>query len=161
VQYRTRRKTVAPGRSGAATQRPYQRDVRPTWLPDYASTTAMVGEIFPRASDPPIHGLHHASGQPRVRNKVTNTSLEEAAHEPAAVDPVCGMADGGGVGPVIRSGPSGYQASHGPLCQVLRKVVVDAARAGRGAAGGVGSVECRAVVTLHSLLMDHADGPCG
>jgi hypothetical protein len=47
-------------------------------------------------------------------------------------------------------------ASHNPLCQMLRKVVVDGARAGRGAAGGIESVECRAVVTLYSLLMEHA-----
>ena len=65
------------------------------------------------------------------------------------------MADGGGVGSVIRSGPSGYQASRDPLCQVLRAVVADKERAGRGAADGVGSVECRAMVALYSLLMDH------
>ncbi len=57
--------------------------------------------------------------------------------------------------PVIRSGPLGYQASRDPLCQMLRKVVADGERAGRGG-GGVGSVECRAVVTLYSLLLDHA-----
>jgi hypothetical protein len=60
------------------------------------------------------------------------------------------------VGSVIRSGSSGYQASRDPLCQVLRMVVADKERAGRGAADGVGSVECRAVVALYSLLMDHA-----
>ena len=57
---------------------------------------------------------------------------------------------------MIRSGPSGYQTSHDPLCQMLRKVVADSERAGRGAAGGIGSVACRAVVALYSLLMDHA-----
>jgi len=65
------------------------------------------------------------------------------------------MANSGGVRPVIRSGPSGYQTSHDPLCQLLRKVLDDA-RAGRAAAGGIGSVECRAVLTLYSLLRDHA-----
>jgi hypothetical protein len=39
---------------------------------------------------------------------------------------------------------------------MLRKVVADSERAGRGAAGGIGSVACRAVVALYSLLMDHA-----
>jgi hypothetical protein len=34
-------------------------------------------------------------------------------------------------------------------------VVADKERAGRGAADGVGSVECRAMVALYSLLMDH------
>ena len=58
--------------------------------------------------------------------------------------------------PVIRSDPSGSQASHDPLCQVLRKVVEDRERAGRGAAGRIGSVECRAVVALYSLLLEHA-----
>jgi hypothetical protein len=56
---------------------------------------------------------------------------------------------------MIRSRPSGYQASHDPLCQMLRTVLVDGTRAGRGAAGGIGSVECRAVLTLYSLLVDH------
>ncbi len=49
---------------------------------------------------------------------------------------------GGGVTPVIRSGPSVYQTSHG-------------VQAGRGAAGGIGSVECQAVATLYMLLIDH------
>ncbi len=62
---------------------------------------------------------------------------------------------GGGVRPVIRSGSSGYQARRDPLCQLLRTVVADKERAGRGAADGVSSVECRAVVTLYSLLLDH------
>lgn len=57
--------------------------------------------------------------------------------------------------PVIRSGPSVYQTSHDLLCQVLRKVLVDVVQAGRGAAGGIGSVECQAVATLYMLLMDH------
>jgi hypothetical protein len=60
------------------------------------------------------------------------------------------------VSPVIRSGPSRSQASRDPLCQMLRKVVADGERAGRGAAGGVGSIACRAVVALYSLLLDHA-----
>ncbi len=38
--------------------------------------------------------------------------------------------------PVIRTGPSGHQTSRDPLCQMLRKVLVDGAQAGRGAAGG-------------------------
>jgi hypothetical protein len=57
---------------------------------------------------------------------------------------------------VIRSGPSGHQTSNDPLCRMLHKVVADSERAGRGAADGIGSVACRAVVALYSLLMDHA-----
>ena len=57
--------------------------------------------------------------------------------------------------PVIRGGPSGYQASRDPLCQVLGEVLVDGVRAGRGAAGGVGSVAFRACVALYGLLVDH------
>jgi hypothetical protein len=60
------------------------------------------------------------------------------------------------VTPVIRDGPSWYQTSHDALCQMLRKVLVDGAQAGRGAAGGICSVEGRAVVTLYSLLRDHS-----
>ncbi len=57
--------------------------------------------------------------------------------------------------PVIRSGPSVCQTNHDLLCRLLRKVLVDGVQAGRGAAGGIGSVECRAVATLYMLLMDH------
>jgi len=60
------------------------------------------------------------------------------------------------VRPVIRGGSSGYQTSYDPLRQMLHQVLVDSVRAGRGAAGGIGSVECRAVLTLYSLLRDHA-----
>jgi hypothetical protein len=59
------------------------------------------------------------------------------------------------VRPVIRGGPSVYQTSRDALCQLLRKVLVDGAQAGRGATGGVGSVEWQAVITLYSLLRDH------
>jgi hypothetical protein len=44
-----------------------------------------------------------------------------------------------------------HRTSRDPLCQMLRKVLVDGAQAGRG----IGSVECRAVLTLYSLLPDH------
>jgi hypothetical protein len=64
------------------------------------------------------------------------------------------LAGGGGVTPVIRDGPSWYKTSQDALCQMLRQVL-DGAQVGRGAAGGIGSVECRAVVTLYSLLRDH------
>ncbi|MBV8542956.1 MAG: hypothetical protein JO268_20890 [Pseudonocardiales bacterium] len=66
-----------------------------------------------------------------------------------------GVAGGGGVRPVFRSGSSGYQTSRNPLCQVLCEVLVDGVRAGRGAAGGIGSVPFRACAALYGLLLDH------
>jgi hypothetical protein len=64
------------------------------------------------------------------------------------------MADGGGVGPVIGSGSTGYQTSHDSLCLMLRKGLVDGVRARRGSADGISSVESQAVLTLDSLLRD-------
>ncbi len=58
--------------------------------------------------------------------------------------------------PVIRGGPSVCQTSHNLMCQVLQKILVDGVQPGRGTAGGIGSVECRAVATLYMLLMDHS-----
>lgn len=54
----------------------------------------------------------------------------------------------------VRSGSSWDQISHDSFCQMLRKAV-ERTQAGQGAAGGVGSIECRAVITLYSLLMEH------
>lgn len=53
-----------------------------------------------------------------------------------------------------RSGSSWDQICHDSYCQMLRKAV-ERAQAGQGAAGGVCSIECRAVIALYSLLMDH------
>jgi hypothetical protein len=49
--------------------------------------------------------------------------------------------------PVIRGGPSAHQ---NPLCQMLRKVLVDGIKA-----GGIGSVPLRVCTALHGLLLDH------
>jgi hypothetical protein len=57
--------------------------------------------------------------------------------------------------PVHHGGPTAHQAHHDPLCQMLRKVLVDAAQAGQGAAGGIGSVPLRACATLYELLLEH------
>lgn len=48
-----------------------------------------------------------------------------------------------------------YQSSHDLMCQSLRKVLVDGVQAGRGAAGGIGSVRCRVSAALYALLMAH------
>lgn len=69
-------------------------------------------------------------------------------------DPVCGLA-GGGMTPMTRGGPAVRQTSHDPLCQMLRKVLVDGAQAGRGAAGGIGSIPLRACAALYELLLEH------
>ncbi len=49
----------------------------------HVSATAMVGEMFPPHRDPPTRDPHHASGQPTAstRNKATNASPEEVAHD--------------------------------------------------------------------------------
>lgn len=77
------------------------------------------------------------------------------APAPVAVNAAGDLADGGGVRPVVRGSSSGYQISHDLLRQMPRKVLVDGAQAGRGAAAGIESVEGRAVITLYSLLRDH------
>lgn len=56
---------------------------------------------------------------------------------------------------MTHGGPAASRASHDPLCQMLRKVVVNAARARRGAEGGIGSVPLRACIALYELLRDH------
>lgn len=48
-----------------------------------------------------------------------------------------------------------YQTSHDLMCQSLRKVVVEGVQAGRGAAGGIGSVRCRVSAALYALLTAH------
>lgn len=57
--------------------------------------------------------------------------------------------------PAIRNGLSVYQTSHKLLCRLLRKVLVDGVQAGRGAAGGIGSVQFRVSATLYALLAAH------
>ncbi|MGH3720610.1 MAG: hypothetical protein ACRDRI_17545 [Pseudonocardiaceae bacterium] len=56
---------------------------------------------------------------------------------------------------MTRSGPSGCQISYDSLCQALGGVLADGVRAGRGGAGGIGSVLFRACVALYGLLVDH------
>lgn len=51
--------------------------------------------------------------------------------------------------------PTDYRASHQLICELLRGILRDAVQAGPGAAGGISSVECQAVLTLYMLLMDH------
>ncbi|MGH3886402.1 MAG: hypothetical protein ACRDSZ_07500 [Pseudonocardiaceae bacterium] len=57
--------------------------------------------------------------------------------------------------PVIRSGLSVYETSYDVLCRLLRKVLVDGVRAGRGAVGGIGSVQFRVSAALYALLLAH------
>ncbi|MGH3814345.1 MAG: hypothetical protein ACRDUV_18150 [Pseudonocardiaceae bacterium] len=52
-------------------------------------------------------------------------------------------------------GPTASEASYAWLCERLRAVLVDAVQAGRGAAGGIGSVPCQASAALYALLMAH------
>jgi len=52
------------------------------------------------------------------------------------------------------------QISYDLMCRVLRRVLRDAVQGdavqvGSGAAGGIGTVECRAVAALYLLLVDH------
>lgn len=64
---------------------------------------------------------------------------------------------------MIRSSLSVYQTSYNLLCGLLRAVLVDGVRAGRGAVGGIGSVRCRVSATLYALLLAHPldrDGRC-
>ncbi|MEO9104932.1 MAG: hypothetical protein ABI264_00005 [Pseudonocardiaceae bacterium] len=49
---------------------------------------------------------------------------------------------------------SGEVGRDEPLCAALRGVLRAVVESPRGT-GGIGSVECRAVVTLYSLLRDH------
>jgi len=65
------------------------------------------------------------------------------------------MADGGGVRPVNRNGPSAYQTTHDRIRQVLRTVLVDSMRAGLDTTGEIGSVQFRACAALYGLLRDH------
>lgn len=57
--------------------------------------------------------------------------------------------------------PTVYRTIHQLICEWLRGVLCDAVQAGPGAAGGIGTVECRAVATLYLLLMDHPIDPRG
>jgi hypothetical protein len=52
--------------------------------------------------------------------------------------------------PVSRGGPAVDQARHDPLCQMLRKVLMDAAQASE-----IGSVPLRACAALYGVLLDH------
>lgn len=68
-------------------------------------------------------------------------------------------ADGAGVGAGDQQ-ESGvrttvYETSHDPLCRMLRKALVEVVQAGPGSAGMIGSVLCRSVATLYTLLLDH------
>jgi hypothetical protein len=51
--------------------------------------------------------------------------------------------------------PSVFQTSYDLMCRVLHRVLRDAVQAGPGAAGGIGTVEGRAVAALYLLLVDH------
>ena len=51
--------------------------------------------------------------------------------------------------------PSVHQTSYHALCEVLKRFVVGEVESPRGVRR-IGSVECRAVVALYSLLLDHA-----
>lgn len=68
---------------------------------------------------------HHDTQPPREGH---HEQLTAAA--PAAAEPLRSMTDGARVGPVIRSGPSGYQTSHDPLCPMLPEVLGDRVRPG-------------------------------
>ncbi len=48
-----------------------------------------------------------------------------------------------------------YQTSHDQLCRLLRKVLADGVHAGRGVAGGIGSVQFRVSAALYALLLAH------
>jgi hypothetical protein len=69
------------------------------------------------------------------------------------LDSVRRLPPGGGVTPMTRSGPTMYQTNHTLLCRLLRKILADGVQAGRGAAGGIGSVRFRASATLYALLL--------
>ncbi|MFN2496704.1 MAG: hypothetical protein ABR608_12470 [Pseudonocardiaceae bacterium] len=62
---------------------------------------------------------------------------------------------------MISRGPSVHQTSHQLLCEALGEVLRAAVRGGPGAAGGIGSVPCRAVAALFLLLMSHPVGRRG
>ena len=57
--------------------------------------------------------------------------------------------------PVNRGGSSLYQTSYERMCQVLREALAEGVRAGRGAAGGIGSIQFRACAAVYWLLLDH------
>jgi hypothetical protein len=48
-----------------------------------------------------------------------------------------------------------HQTSYAVMCELLRRVLGDAVESGPGAAGGIGSVACRATAALYAVLMDH------
>jgi hypothetical protein len=52
-------------------------------------------------------------------------------------------------------GRSVYQKSYAVMCALLQRVLGDAVEAGPGAAGGIGSVACRATAGLYAVLIDH------
>jgi hypothetical protein len=119
-------------------------------LPDRTGRPTATGWRGDNGEHPSRTTGHHDTRPPREGHRERLT-----AAVPAAAEPVHSRADGSGAAPMIRSGSPVHQTSHDPLCQMLRTVLVDGVRAGRGAAGGIGSLECRAVLTLYSLLSDH------
>jgi hypothetical protein len=52
-------------------------------------------------------------------------------------------------------GHNGAHPDCDPLRQMLRTVLLDRMRAGRDTTGRIGTLECRAVLTLYSLLTEH------
>lgn len=77
---------------------------------------------------------------------------DDVAHLGSAIRSLAG---GGGVMSTAGRRPSVHQTSYALLCQRLRGLLVNAVRAGPRAAGGVGSVPCRASATLYMLLVGH------
>lgn len=56
---------------------------------------------------------------------------------------------------MISRSPTVYETSYSVICQVLRRVLVEAVESGRGAGSGIGSVQLRATATLYGLLLSH------
>jgi hypothetical protein len=147
--------------AGARAQRPYQRlyqrDVLPVWLPAcHVSPTAMVGEMVHPRRDPPTHDLHHANGQPRAatRNKATNASPQEVAHDPPITQDTPQLRAGQET-LVSRGVLSAQQATYGVAYNALRRVLREGVQAGPGADEGIDSLQCRFAGALYALLMAH------